>query len=93
MHRAADDQLPSQRRQIHTPQIPLEEEMYHLLNDVDLDELLGSNDIEEVFSKTESFIIQRVSYQPPFTTLKAGACHKSRFYVASEYLLYFFVSL
>ena len=85
MHRAYDLSI-GQRRQSLTTQIPLEEQMNRLLNDTDLVEILGANTIEEVFSKTERFIIGRVSHQPPFTRLKAGAGHKSRFYAASKHL-------
>ena len=85
MHRAYD-QTPRQQRQSRTTRIPFEEQMNHLINDTDLVEILGSNTIEEVFSKTETFIIGRVSHQPPFARLKAGAGHNSRFYAATKHL-------
>lgn len=60
--------------------------MDHLPNDTDMVEVLGSDNIEEVFSKTEAMIIERVSCQPPFTRLKAGAGHEHRFHAASKHL-------
>ena len=78
MHRAYDQTL-RQRHQSRTTQIPFEEQVNHLINDTDLVDIVGSNTIEEDFSKTETFIIGRVSHQSPFKRLKAGAGHKSRF--------------
>ena len=60
--------------------------MNHLMDDTDLAEILGSNAIEEVLSKVETFIIGRVSHQPHSKRLKAGAGHKSRFFAASKHL-------
>ena len=60
--------------------------MNHLMDDTDLAKISGSNAIEEVLSKAETFIIGRVSHQPHFKRLKAGAGHKSHFFAASKHL-------
>lgn len=62
----AHDQILSQRRQTRSTQILSQEQMNQVINDTNFGELLGSHSIEELFSKTEAFIIGRVSHQISF---------------------------
>ena len=73
--RPAHNQTLSQRPQSHATQSSFEEQMNYRTNDTDLAEIFASTSTEEVFSKTETFIIQRVSHQSPSMSLKAGAGH------------------
>lgn len=84
--RPAHDQTLSQRPQSHATQSSFEEQMNYRTDDTDLAEVFASTSIEDVFHKTETLIIKRVSHQSPSTRLKVGAGHKSHFDATSKYL-------
>lgn len=81
--RPAHDQTLSLRPQSRAAQSSFEEQMDYR---TDLAQVFASTSTEEVFSKTETLILKRVSHQSPSTRLKVGAGHKSHFYATSEYL-------
>ena len=85
MHQAHDQTL-GQQPQSHATQSPFKEQKNQLTENKGLAEIFASTSTEEVFSKTETFIIKRVSHQRPSTRLRVGTGHKSRFYTTSKYL-------